>query len=365
MDEALVQDAQHEVDRHHGRQQQQALVGQRLLEHAGGTGEGGADRGGHAELALDRLDPLDRVAQRHALRQVERDGHRRQLAQLVDRQRPRDALDPRECRQRHDPAGGRGDPHIVQTVGAPGDARVELDDDGIAVAGGVDGRGLPAAEAGVEGRAELLGGDPERACLVPVDHDPRLQGGVLEVTGDVGEGLVAAHPVGEPRRPIVKLVAVDPLDHELVLALARPAAEAEILDRDDEAADAGDAAEVAAQVGHHLRAVGARSALGFSSTKNRPLLSVPAAPTLPMIEATWATCGERSSTASASCCSACMAGNEMSWRASVWIESWPMSSCGKKPLGMSRNSQTVTPTVAMNSTSISGRARRQRSRATP
>ena len=82
---------------------------------------------------------------------------------------------------------------------------------------------------------------------------------------------------------------------------------------------------------------------GLSSTNKRPLLSVLARALLPpTIEATLATCGERRMTVSATCCcSATMAGNEMSCRASVETESWPMSSCGKKPLGMSRNSQTV------------------------
>ena len=38
VDEALVEDAEHDVDGQHGRQQQQALVGERVLEDLGGAG---------------------------------------------------------------------------------------------------------------------------------------------------------------------------------------------------------------------------------------------------------------------------------------------------------------------------------------
>ena len=40
VDEALVQHAEHDVDGHHRRQQQQALVGERVLEHLGRAREG-------------------------------------------------------------------------------------------------------------------------------------------------------------------------------------------------------------------------------------------------------------------------------------------------------------------------------------
>ncbi|MNT30534.1 hypothetical protein D3C72_1663320 [compost metagenome] len=54
-------------------------------------------------------------------------------------------------------------------------------------------------------------------------------------------------------------------------------------------------------------------------------------------------------------CSAFMAVNEMSSAASVVIWIWPMSSSGKKPLGMLTKSQAVTTKVSPAMTSISGR----------
>ena len=54
-----------------------------------------------------------------------------------------------------------------------------------------------------------------------------------------------------------------------------------------------------------------------------------------------------------------MALKEMSSRASVDTDSWPVSSCGKKPLGIAKYSQTVAATVAKNTSSMSGLKRRQ------
>ena len=51
VDEALVEDAEHDVDRDHRRGEEQPLVGERVLEHLGGAGEGGRDRRRHAHSA--------------------------------------------------------------------------------------------------------------------------------------------------------------------------------------------------------------------------------------------------------------------------------------------------------------------------
>ena len=51
----------------------------------------------------------------------------------------------------------------------------------------------------------------------------------------------------------------------------------------------------------------------------------------------------------------------MSSAASVVIWIWPMSSSGKKPLGMAMNSQAVSTKVVAASNSMAGRCRRVQS----
>ena len=102
VDEALVEDAEHDVDRDDRAASSRALVGERVLEDLGGAGEGGRDRRRHrsAPSSADRCASTA-VAERHALRQVEGDRHRRQLAELVDGQRAGGALDAGEGAERH------------------------------------------------------------------------------------------------------------------------------------------------------------------------------------------------------------------------------------------------------------------------
>ena len=148
---------------------------------------------GHAELGLDRVQPGHGVAQRDAVRQVERDTVTAgSWPSWLMVRGPAVRLTLGEGGERHELARRCVDADLVEPLGRPGEPRIELDDHRVVVAGGVDRRDLPRAEAAVERRAELLGGDAERADLVAVDVDLRLQRRVLEIVGDVDERLVAA-----------------------------------------------------------------------------------------------------------------------------------------------------------------------------
>ena len=52
MNEALVQHAEHDVDRHQRGEDQQSFIGERVLEGRGGTLETGLNAGRHLEIAL-------------------------------------------------------------------------------------------------------------------------------------------------------------------------------------------------------------------------------------------------------------------------------------------------------------------------
>src|SRR3989454_11673215 len=64
------------------------LALERRLKRLGRALEAPDDRDREPELALDLLDLRHRLAERHAGLEVERDRHRRELAQVRDRQRP-------------------------------------------------------------------------------------------------------------------------------------------------------------------------------------------------------------------------------------------------------------------------------------
>ena len=78
VDEALVEHPEHHVDDQNSRQDQQRRRGERRLEGLRRALEGALQGGGQAKLVADRLDRVDRLAQRRAGRQIERQRHRRE-----------------------------------------------------------------------------------------------------------------------------------------------------------------------------------------------------------------------------------------------------------------------------------------------
>ena len=88
VDVALVENAEDQIDHDQRRQDQQRHGAERLLERLRGALEAGGERGRRAELDHRLLHGIGRLAERHALREVEADGDRRELALMADRERP-------------------------------------------------------------------------------------------------------------------------------------------------------------------------------------------------------------------------------------------------------------------------------------
>ncbi len=101
MDIALVEHAEHDVHGHHRGEDQQQRARQRGAERLGRTLEARLDTGRQADLLLHRFDHFHRLAERHAAGQVERQGHRRELADMVDQQGRVALLQRRQARQPH------------------------------------------------------------------------------------------------------------------------------------------------------------------------------------------------------------------------------------------------------------------------
>ena len=187
VDVALVEHAEQDVDRQHRGEQQRALAGQRLLEQLRVAGEVGDDVAGQVDAALERVDVLDRLAERHVGREVERDRHRRLLRLPVDLQRPDRALQRRDLVERHQRARGRGDAHAAERAGVVLELVRRLEDDLVIVGRREDRRDLPGAEGVVERVAHGVDADAEGGGLVAVDVDAGLRVGDLQVAVDVAQ----------------------------------------------------------------------------------------------------------------------------------------------------------------------------------
>jgi len=101
MDEALVQDAEHDVNGDQRGQNEIRLVLERVLEGLRGSLEAGVDGRGHAQLTLGFFQSCDGVAQGHVGRQVEGERNRRVLALVIDLQVGSPVLIMSDGRQRH------------------------------------------------------------------------------------------------------------------------------------------------------------------------------------------------------------------------------------------------------------------------
>ena len=80
---------------------QQRRRSQRRLEGLRGALEGAKQRGGRMELRRQGGDGVDRLAERHAGREIERQRHRRKHALVIDRQRLHLVALVRHRRKRH------------------------------------------------------------------------------------------------------------------------------------------------------------------------------------------------------------------------------------------------------------------------
>ena len=104
--------------------------------------------------------------------------------------------------------------------------------------------------------------------------------------------------------------------------------------------------------------MGSRWLRALSVMNMRPVFC---APPPPLNELTAATLGSLRTSAATRSCRRTIAGNEVSSAASVLTLIWPMSSSGKKPLGITTNSQAVSTKVNKATVSTTHRWRRARS----
>ena len=141
MDEALVEDPQHDVDHHDGEQQQEQQALLARLKCLRRTTEGGAD-GGRQGLRSRPLHLPHRVTEGDVGRQVERQCHGWQLAAVIDAERAHVRTGGRDRGERYQCPVLRTDVEEVERAGIPLVLRQQLEDHPILVVGRVDRRDL-------------------------------------------------------------------------------------------------------------------------------------------------------------------------------------------------------------------------------
>src|SRR6516165_2916416 len=117
MYEALVQHAEHDVDRHCRCQDQPWLTSERASEFSSVAGIAADDRFGHADIALRFADRGNGVAKSRTWREIEADRRRGKLLLMTDGERSDRALHGREGTDRHLCAVSRRDEQFGERAG--------------------------------------------------------------------------------------------------------------------------------------------------------------------------------------------------------------------------------------------------------
>ena len=225
VNETLVQNPQHHVDHQNGHDQQHSHAAQRGLVCRGSSLKTGAD-GGREGFARQFLDAVDGVAKRNTGQQVERDGDRRQLAEMRDGERTGFRLQPGYRVERHQFPRVGANVEQGQAIGVALVCRQQFHDHVVGVGGHVDVGDFARAIRVVQSVLDLLCGDAESRGAVAVNIHGDLGAGNLEVAVHVGEARHGLHAFLERVGGTVQFAEVGPLQGVLVEAPADKPADA-------------------------------------------------------------------------------------------------------------------------------------------
>ena len=231
MDEALVEDAEDDVDDDQRRQDQQRYGGQGFLERLSIALEGRRQRGRQAQVALSLLHGLSRLTERHAGREVEADGDRRELRLVTDRQRRDRRRRPfgEGAERHHLAARGRTDVDEVQALRVALQVGPNFLNHVVGVDLGEILRDLPLAVGVVQRVVDQLRLDAEARRHVAIDRQMERRAGVLLIGGDVAQLRKAPEFGQNLRSPKIEFVRVGVLERVLELRPGEPRADGDVL----------------------------------------------------------------------------------------------------------------------------------------
>ena len=101
VNEALVQDAEYDVDGNERREDENWLIGKRVLECSGCSLEFSLNAGRQFRVGLGLINGFDSVAERDTGREVEREGHDGKLTLMIQRERRAIGFDASKCSERN------------------------------------------------------------------------------------------------------------------------------------------------------------------------------------------------------------------------------------------------------------------------
>ena len=222
-------------------------VSMRGPERARGSLEAAAHRRRHADAGEGVVDRLRRLRQRHAFRQVERNGGGDEQRLVIDGERGLGRQISREHRQRDLRAARGAHVHLVERIGGLPVFRRGFHHDVVLVARRVDRRDRALRERVVERGIDQPRRHAEARRGVAVDHEGRGQPLALLIGVDVDELGELRKRQADARLPRREVGEVVRLDRVLVGGVALPAADANVLHRSEKEIGAGLARELAAQ----------------------------------------------------------------------------------------------------------------------
>ena len=181
MREALVQHAEHQIDRDQRGENQQRLRAGGSRERLRIASELRLDDVGQAHVQYRALHVRSRGFQRDAFLQPERDGDGGKLALMVDHQRRDRTFEVRDVRERHLHTTAAGNVDVRQVVRVALILRIDLEDDAILVALGIDRGNLALRIRVGERGVDILHADAIARGSRAVDRDIELKAALLAV----------------------------------------------------------------------------------------------------------------------------------------------------------------------------------------
>src|SRR5579862_9716282 len=247
VDEALVENPEHDVDGKERGDEQQGHGGKRGLEDLGGALEAAEDVARHPQLARGVGDEFRRLAEGDARREIERKRDGGKLSLVIHRQEGVASLELRDRREGDLPARGGTDENLAERRGLELVSGVRFQDDVVLVVALVKDGDLPLAECVIQGVVHRLHREAQARGGVAIHDHIGLQAARLLVARDILQLRDALQLFQKAGRPLVQLVEVPALQRVEILRLAGTSPHTDILDRLQEEVYPFDVGELAPQ----------------------------------------------------------------------------------------------------------------------
>ncbi len=231
MDQAFVEDAEHDVDRDDRRQNEPRLALQRFREFGRVAVEGSGHRRRQVDGLLRRVDRRKRVAERGVGCQIEADRDSRELILMADRERRRLELHRRDGGQQNlCPGCASRDVEAAQARRVAAIFGCRFEHDTVLVGLRVNGRDLALSKGVAQRIVDGLHRDAETSGRDAIDGHPGDEAAVDFLRGDIPERRRGLQCIGHLFRPLGHFSHVRARKRVLIAGAARLRRDLNILD---------------------------------------------------------------------------------------------------------------------------------------